>query len=87
VPKHKRKYGYFSLPILWQGELVGLIDSKADRANTTLLIQNLHLHDNRIDYKKFGPAFTRALNDFAEFHKCPKIQFNKNISKKILKYL
>lgn len=86
VPKHKRKYGYFSLPILWQGELVGLIDSKADRANTTLLIQNLHLHDNRIDYKKFGPAFAQVLNDFAEFHKCPSIKFSNRIKHKVLKY-
>jgi len=87
VPKHKRKYGYFSLPILWQGNLVGLIDPKADRENKTFLIQNLHLHNNRIDIKQFGPAFARALNKFAEFHKCPKIQFNKNISHRILKYL
>jgi uncharacterized protein YcaQ len=86
VPKHKRKYGYFSLPILWQGQLVGLIDPKADRANSTFLIQNLHLHNNRIDYKRFGPAFAQALNDFAQFHKCPKIQFSKSISHKILKY-
>ncbi len=86
VPKHKRKYGYFSLPILWQGNLVGLLDPKADRANETFLIQNLHLHDQRIEYKRFGPAFAQVLNDFAEFHKCPKIQFNKNISHKILKY-
>lgn len=87
VPKHKRKYGYFSLPILWQGNLVGLLDPKADRANEILLIQNLHLHDHHINYKQFGPAFVQALNDFAEFHKCPKIQINKNISHKILRYL
>lgn len=87
VPKHKRKYGYFSMPILWQNELVGLIDLKADRANGAFLIQNIHLHDNRIDYKRFGPAFAQALNNFAQFHKCPNIQFNTNIPKKILKYL
>ncbi len=98
VPKQKRKYGYFSLPILWQGELVGLIDPKADRANDTFLVQNIHLHAMRsaierkrnatqIDYKRFGSAFARALHNFAQFHKCPKIQFNKNVPKKILKYL
>jgi len=86
VPKHKRKYGYFSLPILWQGELVGLIDPKADRGNDTFLIRNIHLHDNRIDYKRFGPTFTQALNNFAHFHKCPKIQFAKNVPRKLIKY-
>lgn len=87
VPKHKRKYGYFSLPILWQGELVGLIDPKADRTNETFLVQNIHLFNHRINYKRFGPAFAQALNNFAQFHKCPKIQLNKNVPKKILKYL
>jgi uncharacterized protein YcaQ len=87
VPKHKRKYGYFSLPILWQGKLVGLIDPKADRTNETFLVQNIHLLDHRINYKRFGPAFVLALNYFAKFHKCPKIQFNKNVPKKIFKYL
>jgi len=87
VPKHKRKYGYFSLPILWRGELIGLIDSKADRANKTFLVQNLHLHDNRINYKQLGPSFAEALHNFAYFHKCPRVQFNKNAPKKILKYL
>jgi uncharacterized protein YcaQ len=87
VPKHKRKYGYFSLPILWQGELVGLLDPKADRSDETFLVQNLHLHDNRINYKQFGPAFAQALNDFARFHKCPKIKANKNLPKVLLRYL
>jgi uncharacterized protein YcaQ len=86
VPKHKRKYGYFSLPILWQGELVGLLDPKADRINNTFLIQNIHLHDHRINFKQFGPAFAQTLNNFAQFHKCPKIQFNKNFPKVLLKY-
>jgi uncharacterized protein YcaQ len=86
VPKHKRKYGYFSLPILWQGNLVGLIDPKADRENETFLIQNLHLHNEKINYRQFGPAFAKSLTGFAIFHKCPKIQFNKNISNKIIKH-
>lgn len=86
VPKHNRKYGYFSLPILWQGELVGLIDPKADRENKTFLVQNLHLYNNRIMYKQFGPAFARSLNNLAQFHKCPKIQFGKNVPSQILKY-
>jgi len=87
VPKHKRKYGYFSLPVLWHSELVGLIDLKADRVNQTLLVQNLHLHKHKIDYKKFRPAFNKTLDNIAQFHKCLKIQFNNNISHKIIKYL
>lgn len=39
VPKSKRKYGYFALPIIVGSELVALIDMNADREKNQLLIQ------------------------------------------------
>lgn len=39
VPKNKRKYGYFALPVIVGSELVALIDMKADREKEQLLIQ------------------------------------------------
>ena len=38
VPKDKRKYGYYVLPVLHEGRLVGRIDPKMDRATETLNI-------------------------------------------------
>ena len=35
VPEGKRQYGYFSLPILWDGKLVARMDCKADRKKLT----------------------------------------------------
>lgn len=39
VPKEKRKYGYFALPVLVGDEIVAAIDLKTDRAKRKLLIQ------------------------------------------------
>jgi uncharacterized protein len=39
VPAAKRKYGYFALPVLVGGRVAAVIDTKADRASATLLIQ------------------------------------------------
>lgn len=39
VPKSKRKYGYFALPIIVGSELVALVDMKTDREKNELLIQ------------------------------------------------
>jgi uncharacterized protein YcaQ len=39
VPKEKRKYGYFALPVLVGDEIVAALDLKADRQNRKLLIQ------------------------------------------------
>jgi uncharacterized protein len=39
LPKNKRTYGYFALPIIVGSELVALIDMKTDREKDRLLIQ------------------------------------------------
>jgi hypothetical protein len=39
VPKERRVYGYFALPVLVDGEIVAAIDFKTDREAKALLIQ------------------------------------------------
>jgi hypothetical protein len=39
VPKEKRVYGYFALPVLVDDEIVAAIDLKADRRKQKLLVQ------------------------------------------------
>jgi hypothetical protein len=39
VPKEKRRFGYFALPVLIGNEIVALLDLKTDRAGQKLLLQ------------------------------------------------
>ena len=42
TPKEKRKFGYYVLPFMMNGEMAGRVDMKADRAANTLLAHSVH---------------------------------------------
>ncbi|SPL70227.1 winged helix-turn-helix domain-containing protein [Acinetobacter stercoris] len=74
VPKDKRIYGYFCLPILYGDKLVGLIDCKAHRAKQTLEVVSLHIQNKEIDQKQFFSELKDELQRFAKFNGCEKIE-------------
>jgi uncharacterized protein YcaQ len=64
-PEHQRKFGYYTLPILWGERLVARFDSKLDRATNTLVILGLWLEDEALGKDE---AFAQALAcGFARF--------------------
>ena len=85
----KRKYGYFSLPILWGEQFVGRLDPKADRKNKVLIIRNLVFETQFQISDDFLGKFGEALGDFAQFNQCERIElenvFPKEIKEPILR--
>jgi uncharacterized protein len=64
-PEHLRKFGYYTLPILWGDRLVGRFDSKLDRTTNTFVILGLWLEDKILGKNE---AFAEALAlGFARF--------------------
>ncbi len=86
VPEKKRKYGYFSLPILVGDTFVARMDSKADRKNRTLIIHNLHVESGKMN-KAVAAKVRDAIHQFASFNECMKITITKSNDKSMIKML
>ncbi|MFN8498303.1 MAG: crosslink repair DNA glycosylase YcaQ family protein [Anaerolineae bacterium] len=67
-PEHQRKFGYYTLPILWGERLVARFDSKLDRTTNTFVILGLWLEDGVLgDDEAFAEALARGFARFVAF--------------------
>lgn len=67
LPAHKRQFGYYSMPILHRGELVGQMDPSLHRKRRLLSIRSLHLIPGLQPGKQLVAALGAALDAFAGF--------------------
>jgi uncharacterized protein len=67
-PQHQRKYGYYTLPILWGDRLVARFDSKLDRTTSTFIILGLWLEDQVLgEDEAFAHALSKGFARFVRF--------------------
>ncbi|MFK8183649.1 MAG: winged helix-turn-helix domain-containing protein [Phormidesmis sp.] len=83
VPEAKRRYGYFSLPILWDGRLVARMDCKAERRASLLHIHHLALEPTVLKTDAFFFALRKELELFLEFNQCRKLQLHRTSPTKV----
>jgi uncharacterized protein YcaQ len=77
VPKAKRKFGYFCLPVLWNNKLVARMDAKADRKEGVFHVQHLHLEESLKRTDSFMSSLHRELEKFAKFDNCERVLIHK----------
>ena len=70
VPAAKRRYGYFTLPILWNGRLAARMDCKAERKESQLHIHHLALEPWMEKTDSFFQALRKELESFMQFNQC-----------------
>jgi uncharacterized protein YcaQ len=67
-PEHQRRFGYYTLPVLWGDRLVGRFDSKLDRTTGTFVILGLWLEDEALgNDEAFAEAVARGFTRFVRF--------------------
>lgn len=67
TPAPKRIYGYYSMPILHRGRIVGRLDPSFDRKARVLTIKALHLEPHVRPTPALGRAIAWAIQDLLRF--------------------
>jgi uncharacterized protein YcaQ len=75
-PAHQRRWGYYTLPILYGDDLVARLDPKLDRKTNTLHILGFWLEDDAPRDGDFAIALAKGLVRFAEMIGAVKIDVN-----------
>jgi uncharacterized protein YcaQ len=73
TPAARRRYGYFTLPILRRGALIGRLDAKAHRKDAIFEIKSLHLEPHVKSNDEMLDDIARALHECAAWHNAPEI--------------
>ncbi len=76
-PVHQRRWGYYTLPILYGDDLVARLDPKLERATMVLEIKGFwHEEDAPAKDAQFADAFAKGLIRFAKFVEAKKVTTN-----------
>ena len=67
VPKAKRRYGYYSMPVLDGDRFVARVDPATDRANRRLLIRAVHAEPGVRTTRESGRPVAEAVRDLASW--------------------
>lgn len=77
TPKPKRVHGYYVLPFLLDGQLVGRVDLKADRARGRLLVQGAFAEEGQ-DRRRVAAALGKTLESMAVWQGLDEIEIAPN---------
>ena len=74
TPAVKRKYGYYTLPIIFGDRFVGRIEAVPDRKEGVLQVKGLWWEPGVRQTKALNKALDQALGRFAKFNDCKSFQ-------------
>jgi uncharacterized protein len=67
VPKSKRRFGYYSLPVLHGDRLIGQLDPAMDRARETLVVKGVHAEPGAPTDRATARAIRGTIEELAAF--------------------
>ena len=86
-PQHKRVYGYYTMPILHRGSLVGRLDAKAHRQEGMFEVRSIHLEPGIAVDEPLAADLAEAIQNCATWHKTPRVLLQKTSPTELLPVL
>lgn len=87
TPAPKRRYGYFTLPILYKDRLIGRLDPKAHRKEKRMEIRNIHFEPDVEITDELLTDLRTAIQDFADWHNTPTVEIVKTVPEGVIERL
>jgi uncharacterized protein YcaQ len=78
TPAAQRQYGYYVLPVLHRGRLVGRLDPKADRKANTLIVRAIYLEPDQAIDDGLLDGVVGALREFTAFHGMERLRIERS---------
>ena len=78
TPADKRKFGYYTLPILWGERFIGRMEAAADYKGGILRVKNIWFEPGIRQTKRVQTAIDQALTRFARFNDCATVEVLKD---------
>lgn len=79
VPKAKRQYGYFVMPILHGDRLIGRIDAAMDHTRSRLIVNAVYAEADAPAGLAAGRAVARAVEELAAFLSAREINYGRQV--------
>lgn len=73
TPAVKRKYGYYTLPIIFGDRFIGRIEAVPDKKDKALQVKGLWWESDVKVTKKINNALEKTLKQFAKFNDCQSV--------------
>ena len=81
LPKNKRKFGTYVLPILWGDRFIGRVDPKMDRENERLVVNSIHAEPGATKDKEVALKIRGTIENLAEFLGAKEVEYTARVPK------
>ena len=79
LPKEKRKFGTYVLPIVWGEKLIGRIDPRLDKASGTLHVNAVHAEPGAPREREVAEKIAETVSNLAEFLGASRVRYTAHV--------